>query len=91
MESARLELTDDLNARHAQINELDCQLTHEIRAAPDGYRRPSGTAGPIRYRGEAHNRSRGRTRRRARKLALLEDEKCSLQIAVDQALNETAG
>jgi crescentin len=29
LESARLELTDDLNARHAQINELDRQLAHE--------------------------------------------------------------
>ena len=67
LESARLELTDDLNARHAQINEL-LSADARIRAAPDGYRSPSGTAGPIRYRGEAHNRSRGRTRRRARKI-----------------------
>lgn len=33
LESARLELTDDLNARHAQINELDRQLTHESPSA----------------------------------------------------------
>jgi crescentin len=90
LESARLELTDDLNARHAQINELDRQLTHEStqrrtvtearRALQDQFdiaeKRIIGLEGELAAARE--------------KLALLEDEKRSLQIAVDQALNETA-
>ena len=90
LESARLELTDDLNARHAQINELDRQLTHESaqrrsvtearRALQDQFdiaeKRIIGLEGELAAARE--------------KLALLEDEKRSLQIAVDQTLNETA-
>jgi crescentin len=86
LESARL----DLNARHAQINELDRQLTHESaqrrtvtearRALQDQFdiaeKRIIGLEGELAAARE--------------KLALLEDEKRSLQIAVDQALNETA-
>ena len=90
LESARLELTDDLNARHAQINELDRQLdarsaqrrtvTEARRALQDQFdiaeKRIIGLEGELAAARE--------------KLALLEDEKRSLQISVDQALNETA-
>ena len=90
LESARLELTDELNARQAQLNELDRQLTHEStqrrtlgearRALQDQYdiaeKRIIVLEGELAAARE--------------KLALLEDEKRSLQIAVDHALNETA-
>ena len=90
LESARLELTDDLNARHAQINELDCQLTHKSaqRRTVTGGRRALQDQFDI-----AEKRIiglEGELAAAREKLALLEDEKRSLQIAVDQALNETA-
>ena len=90
MESARLELTDELNARHAQINELDRQLTQETtqrrtlsearRALQDQY--DIGEKRIIVLEGELAAARE--------KLALMEDEKRSLQIAIDHALNETA-
>jgi crescentin len=90
LESARLELTDELNARHAQINELDRQLTQETtqrrtlgearRALQDQY--DIGEKRIIVLEGELAAARE--------KLALMEDEKRSLQIAIDHALNETA-
>ena len=80
----------DLNARHAQINELDCQLTHESaqRRTVTGGRRALQDQFDI-----AEKRIiglEGELAAAREKLAMLEDEKRSLQIAVDQALNETA-
>jgi len=90
LESARLELTDELNARRAQIAELDRQLTHET-----AQRRALGEA--RRTLQEQHDAAEkriseleGELAAAREKLTLLEDEKRSLQIAVDQALNETA-
>jgi crescentin len=78
LESSRLELSDELNARHAQIAELDRQLTHETtqrravgearRALQDQFdiaeKRMIGLEGELAAARE--------------KLALLEDEKRSL-------------
>jgi crescentin len=90
LESTRLELTDDINARHAQINELDRQLTQETTQ-----RRSLGEA--RRALQDQYDLAEkriivleGELAAAREKLALLEDEKRSLQIAVDHALNETA-
>ena len=90
LESARLELTDELNARQAQLNELDRQLTHEStqRRSLGEARRALQDQYDI-----AEKRIivlEGELAAAREKLALLEDEKRSLQIAVDHALNETA-
>jgi crescentin len=90
LESARLELTDDINARRAQIAELDRQLAQETtqRRALSESRRALQ---------ELHDAAEkriveleGELAAAREKLALLDDEKRSLQIAIDQALNETA-
>ena len=61
------------------------------RAAPHAEREPPHAAGAARRRREAHQpKLEGELAAAREKLALLEDEKRSLQIAVDQALNETA-
>jgi crescentin len=90
LESARLALTDEVNARHAQINELDRQLTHETtqRRTVSEARRALQDQYDI-----AEKRIivlEGELAAAREKLALLEDEKRSLQIAIDHALNETA-
>ena len=90
LESVRLELTDEINARRAQIAELDRQLAQETtqRRALSESRRALQ---------EQHDDAEkhiveleGELAAAREKLALLEDEKHSLQIAVDQALNENA-
>jgi len=90
LESARLELTDDLNARRAQISELDRQLAHETtqRRSVSEARRGLQDQFDIAEKRIVH--LEGELAAAREKLALLEDEKRSLQIAVDQALNETA-
>jgi crescentin len=90
LESARLELTDDLNALRAHSAELDRQLSHETTQ-----RRALGEA-----RRTLHDQFNAAEKRIVQlegelaaareKLTLLDDEKRSLQIAIDQALNETA-
>ena len=90
LESTRLELTDDINARRAQIAELDRQLaqeTTERRSLSESRRALK----------EQHDDAEkriveleGELAAARESLALLDDEKRSLQIAVDQALNETA-
>ncbi len=90
LESARLELTDDLNARRAQLSELDRQLAHETmqRRSVSEARRGLQDQFDIAEKRIVH--LEGELAAAREKLALLEDEKRSLQIAVDQSLNETA-
>ena len=90
LESTRLELTDDINARRAQIAELDRQLAQETNQR----RSLSESRRALK---EQHDDAEkciveleGELAAARESLALLDDEKRSLQIAVDQALNETA-
>src|SRR6476660_1494076 len=90
LESARLELIDDINARRAQIAELDRQLAQETTQ-----RRTLSDSRRVFFEQNAAAEKRiveleGELAAARESLALLEDEKRSLQIAVDQALNETA-
>jgi crescentin len=90
LESARLELTDDINARRAQLAELDRQLTQET-----SQRRALGeTRRTLQEQFDGAEKRivelEGELAAAREKLTLLEDGKRSLQIAVDQALNETA-
>ncbi len=90
LESSRLELSDDINARRAQLAELERQLTQEttqrraLSEARRGLQEQFDTAEKRIVQLE------GELAAAREKLALLEDEKRSLQIAVDQSLNETA-
>jgi chromosome segregation ATPase len=90
LESTRLELSNDIAARHAQIVEIERQLAQE-----SGQRRSLSEArrslqeqfdGVEKRNGELEGELAGARE----KLALLEDGKRSLQLAVDSALNETA-
>ena len=90
LESTRLELTDDINARRAQIAELDRQLAQETTQR----RSLSESRRALK---EQHDDAEkciveleGELAAARESLALLDDEKRSLQIAIDQALNETA-
>ncbi|MFZ0065856.1 MAG: hypothetical protein WAK90_06775 [Pseudolabrys sp.] len=90
LESTRLELTDDINARRAQIAELDRQLAQETTQR----RTLSESRRALKEQHDAAEKRivelEGELAAARESLALLEDEKRSLQIAVDQALNETA-
>ena len=90
LESARLELTDDLNAPRAHAAELDRQLSHETTQ-----RRALGEARrTLQHQFDAAEKRimqlEGELAAAREKLTLLDDEKRSLQIAIDQTLNETA-
>ncbi len=90
LESTRIELSDDISTRVAQIAELERQLAQET-----SQRRSLGEA-----RRTAQDQLDAAEKRivelegelaaAQEKLALLEDEKRSLQTGIDQALNETA-
>ena len=90
LESTRLELTDDINARRAQIAELDRQLAQETTQR----RSLSESRRALKEQHDGAEKRivelEGELAAARESLALLEDEKRSLQIAVDQALNETA-
>ena len=90
LESTRLELTDDINARRAQIAELDRQLVQETTQR----RSLSESRRALKEQHDGAEKRivelEGELAAARESLALLEDEKRSLQIAVDQALNETA-
>jgi len=90
LESTRLELTDDINARRAQIAELDRQLVQETSQR----RSLSESRRALKEQHDGAEKRivelEGELAAARESLALLEDEKRSLQIAVDQALNETA-
>ena len=90
LESAQIELTNEVAARNSQISQLERQLAQESaerRSVSEARRslQEQYDAGEKRI-GELE----GELAAAREKLALLEDEKRSLQLAVDQSLNETA-
>jgi len=90
LESTRLELTDDVKARSAQIVEIERQLTQESaqrRSLTEGRRILEEQYDIAEKRNIELDSELAGARE---KLALLEDEKRSLQAAVDQSLNESA-
>ena len=90
LESTRLELTDEVNARNAQIVEIERQLAQESaqrRSLTEGRRILEEQYDISEKRNIEIDSELAGARE---KLALLEDEKRSLQVAVDNALNEAA-
>ena len=89
-EGTRLELYNEISARHAQITELEQQLAQvssERRALSESQRTQQEHLDAAEKRGMGFESELAAARER---LALLEDEKRSLQIAVDKAFDETA-
>jgi crescentin len=90
LESTRLELTDDINARNTQIVEIERQLAQESsqrRSLTEGRRILEEQYDTAEKKNIELDSELAGTRE---KLALLDDEKRSLQTAVDAALNEAA-
>jgi crescentin len=90
LESAGIELSNDVSARDAQIAELERQLAQETaqRRALSESRRTLQDQNDATEK--LNSELEGELAAAREKLALLDDEKRSLQNAVDQALNETA-
>ncbi len=90
LESMRLELSNDISAGHTQIVELEQQLaqqTSQCRSLSENCRTLQEQLDAAEKRGLKFE---GEHAAACEKLALLEDEKRSLQIAVDKAFDETA-
>jgi crescentin len=90
LESARLELTDELNARNAQLTEIERQLAQESaqrRTLTETHRILEEQHDIVEKRNIEIDSELAGSRE---KLALMEDEKRSLQVAVDSALNEAS-
>ena len=88
LESARLELTDELNTRNTQLVETERQLAQESaqrRALAEGQ---SVLEEQYNIAEKKGIELEGELAGSREKLALLEDEKRTLQAAVDSALNE---
>jgi len=90
LESAQLELSNEISTRRSELTEIEHQLAQESsqrRTLSESRRTLQDQLDAAEKRGMELE---GELAALREKLALLEDEKRSLQIAVDQALNENA-
>src|SRR4029079_8149800 len=86
LESSRLELTDDLNALRAHAAELDRQLSHDTTQRGARGEAPRNFEDQLAGAAQRLMQLEGGLAAAREKLTLLDDEKRSLQIAIDQAL-----
>ena len=85
-----IELSNDIAARNSQIAATRAPAGAREQRAPLRQRSPPHAAGTADAGEKRIGELEGELAAAREKLALLEDEKRSLQLAVDQALNETA-
>ena len=90
LESTRLELSNEISTRYAQITDLEHQLAHETSQRRTLSENRQTLEEQLDGAEKRNMELEGELAAAREKLALLEDEKRSLQIAVDQAFNETA-
>jgi len=90
LESTRLELSNEISTRYAQITDLEQQLAHETSQRRTLSENRQTLEEQLDGAEKRNTEIEGELAGAREKLVLLEDEKRSLQIAVDQSFNETA-